>query len=111
MGGDWLLELIWTIFEDFAFGGFDNIDTPATKFGGKAGVLTIFADGERELPLGNGDDCGMVRFAQLYLERFYRAKRVGHEGGRVSAPLDDVYFLVVEFSYDVIDTRAAHADT
>jgi len=63
------------------------------------------------LSFENGDDSGMVGFAQLYLERFYRAERVGHEGGRIRAPLNDVDLLVVQLVYDVIDTRTAYADT
>src|SRR5450759_326822 len=102
VGDSGLLELIWTIFEDFAFSRFNHINTPATEFGSEAGILTIFPDGERELALGDGDDCGMVDFAQLYFERFYRTKRVGHKGSRVSTPLDNVYLLVIEFVYDAV---------
>src|SRR5947209_6237493 len=97
------LELIWTIFEDFAFSRFNHIDTPTTEFGSEAGVLTVFPDGERELALRDGNDCCMVDLTQLYFERFYRTKRVGHKGSRVSTPLDNVYLLVIEFVYDVID--------
>jgi len=40
------VELIYLFFVDFAFGGFDDIDAPASDFGGEAGILTVFADGE-----------------------------------------------------------------
>ena len=95
MGDGRFLELIYLFFVDFTFGRFDDIDAPAGEFGGEAGIMAVFADGERELSLGNGDDSGMVGFAQLYLERFDRAERVGHKGGRVRVPLNDVYLLVV----------------
>lgn len=95
MGDSRFLELIYLLIVDFTFGGFGDINAPAGDFGGEAGILTVFADGERKLSLVNGDDSSMVGFAQLYLERFDRAERVGYKGGRVRAPLNDVYLLVV----------------
>src|SRR5579875_333342 len=102
--------LIQKFFKDFALGGFRDIDTPPGQFGGEASVLPIFADGERELLLRHGDERGVIGLTQLHPERFDRTERVGDEGGRVWTPLDDIYFLIVEFAHNVVDARPPHPD-
>src|SRR5579883_1050732 len=93
---------------DFALSRFGDIDAPTGQLGGQARVLSIFADGERQLPLRHRDERGVIRFAQFHLQWLHRTERVGDEGSRVWTPLDDVDFLVVEFAHNIVDTRAAH---
>src|SRR5579884_527127 len=109
VGCDGFAGLFLKFVIDFAFSRFGDIDAPAGQFGGQASVLSIFADGERKLPLRHRDERGVVGFAQFHLKWLHRAERVGDEGGRVWTPLDDIDFLVVEFAHDIVDARAAHS--
>src|SRR6266581_6457223 len=53
----------------------------------------------------------MVSLAQLDSERLHRTERICHECSRVRTPLDDIYLLIVEFMYDIVDARSTHTDT
>ena len=104
------LSFVYSLFVDFALNRFSDIDTPTGELGRKACILTVFADGQGQLPLGNRHNGCMVKIAQFNFERFNRAKRVGYKGRRVGAPLDDVNLLIVEFMHNVVDASAAHAN-
>src|SRR5579883_1431014 len=104
-------RLFKPLLEDLALRGSGHINAPAGELGGQARVLAILADGQGELFLLNRDQGGVIRFAQLHFQWLDRAERVRDEGGRIGTPLDDIYLLIVEFMHDIVNTRAAHADT
>src|SRR5262249_48874393 len=89
-----------------------NIDAPTHELGGQAHVLTLLADGEREL-------CVVHHNFQMFFERvdhgdaadLGRAESIRRHLDRIFRVLDDVDLLAPQLADDGLHPHALHADT
>ena len=88
-----------------------NVHPPTGELGGQAGVLALFADGQRELPLGHDGHCRLVLLVDVDAQDLRRAEGARDQAGSVLVPLNDVDLLAVQLVYDVLYADAAQAHT
>ena len=102
--------------ESFRLGltGALDINAPADQLGSQAGVLSAFADGQRQLVIRNHNCGGLavrVGVSQCHVADLGRAQRVANKRAGVPAPCHDVDLFSTQLVDDGLDahTTDAHA--
>src|SRR5262249_58520470 len=87
-----------------------DLDVPAGEPGGEPDVLSLAADGQRELVVRDDHARDLLLPVELQAGELRRAQRVGDQVLVGLAPADDVDLLAVELVRDGLDAGAADAD-
>ena len=94
----------------FPFGHALYVQSPTGQPGGQTGILALFADGQRELPVRHHHDGSLFLLEQFHMDRFRRAESVGDEGLGLFVPRYDIYLLALKFIHYALDPVAPDAD-
>src|SRR5207237_1713892 len=87
-----------------------DVDPPARKLRREPGVLALFADGERELPVRHDDIRRLVLGDDIHPDHVGGLERVRDEPLRTLGPLDDVDLLAAELIDDRLHPQAPLPD-
>ena len=86
-----------------------DVDAPAGELARETGVLSLLADGEGELVVGDDDGRRLLLVVDDHLTHARRRERLGDEPGRVVVVRDDVDALAAQLADDHAHARAARA--
>src|SRR5262249_18659834 len=87
-----------------------HLEVPPGEPRGQAHVLTLLADGERELIVGCYDLHRMRVLVHDDLGNARRRHGADDELGRIGRPVHDVDLLATQLLHDALDAGALHAD-
>ncbi len=88
-----------------------HLNIPADETSGETGILTATTDGFGKFFLVHLHEDGLFLLVDGDGLDLGGLEGLGHEGLEVIAPADDVDFLVVQFTDDVLHSRSAKSDT
>ena len=87
-----------------------NVDMPTGQASGKASVLALFADSQRQLVIGHDNRGIVVLLVDEHAVDLRRRQRVGHVTSRVLVPLNHVDALVAQLLDHHAHAAALRAD-
>src|SRR5262249_8495518 len=89
----------------------DDVDLPTGQPRGQPDILSVLADGQRQLRIGGDDQRRLLFFIDTDVFDGGRVERFGDDPPRILGPGDDADFLAPQLADNRLDARSFDADT